>query len=58
MSPWHSLLPKISDDGDSESNDREHRANVGHPSEGNGIWVTCGVGVNVLQRLDMIQVEG
>ena len=49
---WHSLLSKICDDGDSETDDGEYSANVGHPSEGKAITIRrWRVGIDVLQQI-------
>ena len=46
----HSLLSKIGNNGDSEADDGEYRANVRHPSEGDEFWwrVRWGSGVEIL----------
>ena len=49
---WHSLLSKIRDDGDGETDDGEYSANVGHPSEGKAITIRrWRVGIDVLQQI-------
>ena len=46
----HSQLSKIGDNGDSEADDGEYRANVRHPSEGDEYWrrVSWGSWVEIL----------